>query len=532
MLSDNMQHRGRFDSSIRSVLFQVAGTNKSGSQRVSDSKQPNVLIIMSDEHRPSVAGFAGDEVAETPNLDALASDGIAFANAHCAFPLCSPSRVAFLTGKHPHKTGAFTNYDYLKSDVATFAHAFAVAGYETVLAGRMHFQGPDQRHGFNQRIIGDLGKSAYRAMFDDGAPPPSSPELVGAYGDLHDAAGQNVTGLTKSGVGATGIHAYDKEVARCAVEFVEQRPETADPFLLVVGFALPHPPYVAPAAEYARFAGRVPPPLPASPDPHPADADHRVSSGSAGMPDDDPAIDRVRTAYYAQCSMLDENIGRVLSALDNSTFGEDTIVVYTSDHGDQLGDRGMWWKNTFYQSSVGVPLVMRWTGRITPTKVPQNVSLVDVGPTLLDLAGIEPLPEASGHSFRCLIEGDPTLWADEVFAESRGLGQIGRYQRMVRRGRWKLSYFHGLEPQLFDMEDDPQELVDLAQDPRYASLRASLLRSILSDWDPEAIANGEDARWREMGLIDRWIRSSEIVEPDPPWSDETPENWVNTDPAV
>ena len=498
---------------------------------MSGSKQPNILIVMSDEHRPSVTGYAGDGVAETPNLDALAGEGLAFENAYCAFPLCSPSRVAFLTGKHPHKTGAFTNYDYLKSDVATFAHAFGAAGYETVLAGRMHFQGPDQRHGFHQRINGDLGKSAYRAMFDDGAPPPASPELVGAYGSLHDAAGQNVTGLTKSGVGVTGIHAYDKEVTRTAIDFIEQRPDDADPFLLVVGYALPHPPYVAPPEEYARFAGRVPPPLPAPQNPHPADADHRAASGSTGLPEGDPAIDRVRTAYYAQTAMLDENVGHLMEALDNSAFGENTIVVYTSDHGDQLGDRDMWWKNTFYDSSVGVPLLLRWTGQVAPAKVRQNVSLVDVGPTLLDLAGVEPLPDASGQSFRSLIDGDPTLWADEVFAETRGLGQIGRYQRMVRRGRWKLTYYHGLEPQLFDMEADPDELVDLAQDPEHASVRASLVAAVLSDWDPEALANAENARWREMGLVDRWVRGSEIIEPDPPWYDDTPENWVDTNPS-
>jgi len=212
--------------------------------------RPNFLVIMSDQHHAGIMGCAGDPVAHTPALDRLAADGVRFTNTYCPFPLCGPSRMAFMTCRHPYDIESWTNETQLGSDFPTFAHGLLAAGYETVLSGRMHFVGHDQRHGFARRLLGDVPESAYIA---------AGWKLQRVLGELVDTPGMALAGIVKSGPGRTGYHAYDEVVTRTTVEWLRERgrQQAAPPFLLTVGYAAPHCPLVAPPEDFARFADRI-----------------------------------------------------------------------------------------------------------------------------------------------------------------------------------------------------------------------------------------------------------------------------------
>ncbi|HEX2079262.1 MAG TPA: sulfatase-like hydrolase/transferase, partial [Longimicrobium sp.] len=279
--------------------------------------RPDLLVIMSDQHSPHVLGCAGDPVVRTPHLDRLAAAGVRFTTTYCPSPLCVPSRMAFLAGQTPSAIRVWTNACVLGSDVATFAHALGAAGYETVLCGRMHFQGPDQRHGFERRLVGDVIGGVI------GGRGPS-------FGHVPVAtAGMGQVSLEYAGPGRVSYHAYDAEVTRAAADFLRQRgaqPRTARrPFCLVVGFVLPHCPYIAPKPLYDYYSERVE--VPRVPHGyldrlHPA---IRVWREVRGVEEITPEqARRARAAYYGLVTLLDENVGQLLAALQEAGLAEHT----------------------------------------------------------------------------------------------------------------------------------------------------------------------------------------------------------------
>ena len=477
---------------------------------------------MSDQHHAGIMGCAGDPIAETPSLDRLASQGVRFSNAYCPFPLCGPSRMSFMTCRHPHEIGLWDNEGQLHSDIPTFAHSFLAAGYDTVLAGRMHFVGWDQRHGYAERIIGDVPESAYLA---------AGWKLRRVLGDLADTPGMGLTGLLKSGPGRTGYHAYDEAVTRATVAWLRKRGRGrgAKPFLLTVGYASPHCPFVAPPEDFERYRERITyADLPApGVHVHPANARRRRAFGT----DPAPPLDaqwRTRVAYYGLCSFLDRQVGAVLKALAETGMAGNTIVVYTSDHGEMLGEHGMWWKSTFYDGATRVPLLVSWPKRIRAGRSRmQNVSLMDVGTTLIALAGVEPLPGASGRSFRSLLKGHGGDWEDVAFAEYAESSSAVAC-RMVRSGRWKYNYYHGMRPELFDMKGDPGEMRDLSEDPHHRTLRQQLDALVLRNWNPVRVAECMRRCRSERALIGNWINVTKPPEPDPLWFSGALDNWVDS----
>ena len=326
-------------------------------------KSPNILLIMSDQHHAGLMSCAGDLIAETPNIDRLAQQGARFSNAYCTFPLCGPSRMSFMTCRHPHEICLWDNESQLNSDTPTFAHSFLSAGYDTVLSGRMHFVGWDQRHGYAQRLISDVPQSAHLA---------AGWKLRDFLGNLVDTPGMSLTGLLKSGPGRTGYHAYDEAVTHTTVEWLRQRglSKQDKPFLLTVGYAAPHCPFVAPPADFETYRRRIAYSDLPLPDEalHPANAVRRQKFGT----DPAPPVDaqwRSRVAYYGLCTFLDRQVGAVLSALKQTELETNTIVIYCSDHGEMLGEHGMWWKSTFYDGASRVPLIVAWPNQITAGKL-------------------------------------------------------------------------------------------------------------------------------------------------------------------
>ncbi len=483
--------------------------------------RPNILLIMSDQHHAGIMGCAGDGVAVTPNLDRLAGEGVRFSNAYCSFPLCGPSRMSFMTCRHPHEISLWDNESQLQSDIPTFAHSFLSAGYDTVLSGRMHFVGWDQRHGFVERIAADVPESAYLA---------AGWKLGHVLGSLVDTPGMSLPGILKSGPGRTAYHAYDEYVTRAAVGWLRKRGDerAGKPFLLTVGYASPHCPFVAPPEDFELFQKKISYsdlPLPDE-SLHPANAAKR----RAFQIDPPPPIDaqwRARVAYYGLCSFLDRQVGAVIDAMRRAGLEKDTIVVYCSDHGEALGEHGMWWKSTFYDGSCRVPLIISWPGRL-PAGImrPENVSLMDIGSTLLDLACLDPLPGASGRSLCGLMDHGPAGWDDTAFAEFAERGSPLAC-RMLRSGHWKYNYYRGMRPELFNLQDDPSEKNNLSGKPRYAAVEASLRELVLRDWNPEHVSKYMERRNSELSLIGKWVEAANPPEPDPLWFSSDPENWVD-----
>ncbi|HET6518967.1 MAG TPA: sulfatase-like hydrolase/transferase, partial [Geminicoccaceae bacterium] len=430
---------------------------------------PNLLFIFSDQHTQKVAGCYGDPIVETPNLDRLAARGVVFDNACTPSPLRTPARMSLLTGRYPSAQGCWTNGDVLPSDLPTYAHSLGAAGYRTTLVGRLHSIGPDQLRGFAERLVGDHGTSWIGGRAHG----------LGALDGTNDPYRVSVD---RSGPGRSSYEVKDRDVTAAALAHLDDLAAARGagdrrPFATVVGFILPHQPFVCAPEDYARHEGRVgPPDLPPPERERPYLRAWREHTGILDVPEETAV--RARTAYYGLVASMDRMIGRILDRLEANRLAEDTLVVYASDHGDQIGERGLWWKQTFYDESAKVPLILSWPGALPEgERRAQVVNLIDLTATMLDALGAPALPNAEGRSFLRVAKDGTTPWLDETFSEycTDGMSPwtlpTPVRQRMVRSGRWKLNYYHGHRPQLFDLEADPHETRDLAEDPAHATVR-------------------------------------------------------------
>ncbi len=440
--------------------------------------RPNMVIVMSDQHNKHVAGCYGDPVASTPSLDHLASTGVLFGNAYCPFPLCAPARAAFMTGREPSEIRVYDNPSVLGSDVPTFAHALGAGGYETVLCGRMHFNGPDQRHGFQRRIF---------------------PEVSGhAVGMLTDTNGFRRVSLEKSGPGKNHYLLYDEECVGEAVTWLRDRARGPGerPFCLVIGLVGPHCPFVCPPELFEKYFDAVSVPEYSEDDfrrMHPYHQRFRERSRIADATTHE--IRRTRAAYYGMVEFDDRLIEQVLETLNQSGLRGNTLVVYTTDHGEMAGEHGLWWKMSFYEGSAGVPLIVSFPGHIREgAREETPASLIDLAPTLTDLAGTDEIPGMSGRSLvpQLIGEGsDPARGVfSEMFINSRiwpEVGASGGPARMLRRGEWKCSYYHGERPELFNLAEDPDEMQDRSGSPEAKEILDSMTAEVLAGWDPEEL---------------------------------------------
>jgi choline-sulfatase len=455
--------------------------------------RPNVLLLMADQLTPGALPFHGHPLVQAPALAALAARSAVFDAAYCNFPICAPSRYSMLSGRLPHAIDAFDNASELASEVPTMAHYLGAAGYRTILAGKMHFVGPDQLHGFDERLTTDIYPADFLWVPDWSRGPGDRPTGVG-MGHVVDA-GPCVRNMQVD---------YDEEVEHVAVQklFDLARQPDRGPFFMTVSFTHPHPPFVAPREHWDRYdpAAIDDPAVPEIPydrlDPHSRWL--HLAHGQDRHTITPAHVRRARHAYYAMVSYVDEKIGRVLDALARAELARDTVVVFCADHGEMLGERGMWFKQTFYEGSVRVPLTLAWPGRIAASRMPGVCSLVDLLPTLLDVAAegadgvrVEPVEPLDGRSLWPAATGRGAAPDGEAIAEYSSEG-VCAPSRMVRRDRWKYVSTLGLPPMLFDLHDDPRELRDLAGERRVAEVERALRERLLRDWDPALV----DARVR------------------------------------
>jgi choline-sulfatase len=452
-----------------------------------------VLVLLTDQHSPHVAGCYGDDVVRTPTLDGLAADGMRFTNAYCPAPVCVPSRMSFVTSRYPSNTRVWNNQHLLSSSIPTWPQVMGTAGYETALVGRMHFEGPDLRHGFEHRPLGELSATY----------PGVGPTLWS--GDLSGTAGQHRRSVEVAGVGPTKYQWFDDRVTEAAVEYLEGQADADRPFAAVVGYLLPHCPFIAPRDLFEYYYDRVT--IPEQPTDQPDAIERFRADRDILEPLPEERIRVARAAYYAMTEYVDRRMGTVLEALDRAGLAEDTLVVYASDHGEMAGEHGCWWKSTYYEGSAGVPLIARLPGEVPAGSVSDAiVNLTDLGPTSVD-----------GQSIWPTMRGDhPGDWTDETFSEffeRRGVNP----SRMIRSGRYKL-WDHPLDPDLspalFDLEADPDEEHDLADDPEYADVRDRLLSRLHEDWNPEWVAERSTEKRADYAALETWGERVEPTHPD------------------
>ena len=467
------------------------------------ARRPNILLIMADQLSALATSAYGNRDVQTPNIQALADRGVVFQHSYCNFPLCAPSRASLVTGQLCSKIANYDNDCELPASVPTFLHHLRLAGYESLLSGKMHFVGPDQLHGFDRRLttdIYDADFSTLKSWEHSGDPPrimplPDDPESAARYKPgVHGMA----MPLKQAGPANWSQQLeYDEEVHYRAMEqlrvFGQRQGTSADrPWFLCVSFTHPHdPPYIT--EEYwNRYEGvdfARPARPPSGHDPHISDVWTNSYHGidAIGMTDED--VYRARRGYYAMTSYFDDKVGDLVNEVSRFGMDDDTIVMVTSDHGDMAGEHGMWFKRTVREWSARVPLIVSAPGRFPAgRRVEENVSLVDLYPSILALADVEipaDLPlSIDGHDFTPLLRGEPVSWPNEVIVENYGEGTI-RPVRAIVKDRYKYIYVHEQPAQLYDLNRDPDEWWNVAEDPRYADIAELLRARVFDGWDGE-----------------------------------------------
>ena len=451
----------------------------------------NMLVLMSDEHNAKILGCHGNEIVQTPNIDALAARGTRFSNAYCNSPVCIPARASFATGRYIHEIGYWDNADPYEGSMPSWHHRLRDAGHEAVSIGKLHFRSDDDDNGFSES---QLAMHVVEGLGDlMGLVREDLPVRKGAYKIARSA-----------GPGESEYTQYDRDITDAAVRWLEAAAarDPEKPWVLFVSWVCPHFPLTAPQ----RFFDLYPPedmPLPklyAKPDrpTHPYVRDYAGSFCYDDHFEDEAHVRKAVSSYYALCSFLDDNIGQVLGALEKVGLADDTNILYTSDHGDNLGSRGLWGKSTLYEEAAKVPMILAGPDLAAGVVRDAPVTHLDCYPAFLACVG-EPLseyerafPSSSLFDLAAGAEPDRT-----VLCEYHGMGSTtGAF--MIREGQYKYVYYVGYPPQLFDLAADPEELVDLGTDPAYAAIRETCEAKLRAVCDPEDVDRRAKARQAEQ----------------------------------
>ncbi|KIV95558.1 choline-sulfatase [Exophiala mesophila] len=460
-------------------------------------QKPNILFIMADQlAAPLLKMHNPNSRIKTPNLDSLAERSVVFDSAYCNSPLCAPSRMCLISGQLPSKIGSYDNASSISSDTPTYAHYLRAAGYETTLAGKMHFIG-DQLHGYENRLTADIypGDYGWAVNWDD---PDRRLEWY-----------HNSSSILQAGPCVrTNQLDYDEEVLYKSKQYIYDYARSGDdrrPFALTVSFTHPHDPYAIEDKYWDRYED-VEIDLPQvninkeDQDPHSKRLQHVCDLEDYQFTDEQ--IKRARRAYYGAVSYIDDNIGELLSVLKKCGLDDNTIIIFSGDHGDMLGERNLWYKMSYFENSVRVPMLISHPKQFTPHHVSQNVSTLDLMPTLVDLIGSKLVPGLPMDG-KSLI---PHLYGmgghDTVFAEYMGEGTVAPLM-MIRRGDWKYITCPIDPPQLFNLRNDPLEITNLTSstDPAIQSVFKAFEAEANAKWDFKAITADVLAQQRRRRLV-------------------------------
>ncbi|MBL8385922.1 MAG: choline-sulfatase [Burkholderiales bacterium] len=449
-------------------------------------RPPNILFIMADQLAAGVLAAYGHKLVRTPNLDRLAARGTVFENAYCPNPICASSRFAMMSGQYSSRIGAFDNASEFPAAVPTFAHYLRSLGYATCLSGKMHFVGPDQLHGFEERVTTDIYPSDFGWTADWARQvEPYAPSQM------------SMRGVVESGLCVRSLQMdYDDDVANQSVQWLydhARRPE-GNPFLLVSSFTHPHNPFTIsrkywdlyadddidmPAVPFIPFEKR---------DPWSQRYYRLIRQDEHHVTD--AHIRSARHAYYGMVSYVDDKVGMLLDTLEKIGALDNTVIIFTADHGEMLGERGMWYKFNPYEPSIKVPLIVSAPGAKAGHRVGANCGLVDLLPTLLDLATDGTPPElvdhCDGRSLTGWLHGQDASWSDEALIEFTSEG-VYAPAFILRKGRYKYVHCDGDPGMLFDMQADPRELTNLCADPAHAATARLFEDEIVARFAPATV---------------------------------------------
>ena len=454
-------------------------------------KPQNLLVIMSDEHSRKILGCYGNPIVQTPHLDALAKRGTLFTQAYTSSPICVPARAAFAVGKYVNQIGFWDNADPYDGSAQSWHHLLRERKHHVTSIGKLHFRSSDEDNGFSEEIL------PMHVVDKKG-------DLIGLLRDPLAERGHAKKLAATAGPGESTYTAYDRSIAAEAQIWLrEQAQKHSDkPWVLFVSFVAPHFPLTAPPDHYYRYADQnLPfPKLHQRPGSHshPYVRDYASCIDYGAYFEDDRHVQRALAAYYGLCSFLDEQIGKVLDALRATGLESNTRILYTSDHGDNLGARGLWGKSTLYEESAGCPMIVVGEGIPAGQTCDEPVGHVDVFPFLLEAVG-EPtndvMAERPGISLARVANGEKP--ARNLLIEYHATGSVaGAFA--IRHGKYKYTYYIAHPPELFDLEQDPEELHNLAADPQYADTVTECDRALRLICDPEAVERRAKARQAEI----------------------------------
>lgn len=445
--------------------------------------QPNILLIEADQLAAFVLSmYQSSGQAITPNLDALATNGIVFENAYSNSPLCCPSRASKFTGRLPSTHEVWGNGAELRSEIPTMMHFLRSSGYRCVVSGKCHFIGADQLHGFDKRLTTDMYPSGFDWTID------------WDWGAIH-REGTSTQKLGVSGLCKTNNQLlYDNEVQFRALEYLrhEALEEPKSPFFLHVSYTQPHEAYQSIPKYWDRYED-VDIELPSIPEdakPHITTEWLKIHHGIDQFPPDEHTVRLSRRAYYAMISHLDDYVGELVNELKHLGLYENTLIVFCSDHGDMMGERGMWFKRTFYEGSLQVPLIFHAPSIIQSGRRSECVTLADLCPTLAELGGAKATSDQFGSkdskSFLGLLTDSSRSRKDEAIAEYYGPGVLEPWLA-IRQGKWKYVWTRNQPDLLFDLSEDPNELNDLSGDPSAEKTKNELRARLIKRYDVEKV---------------------------------------------
>eukprot|EP00927_Polykrikos_kofoidii_P060181 TRINITY_DN55247_c0_g1_i1.p1 TRINITY_DN55247_c0_g1~~TRINITY_DN55247_c0_g1_i1.p1 ORF type:complete len:555 (-),score=92.42 TRINITY_DN55247_c0_g1_i1:123-1787(-) len=465
----------------------------------------NILLIQADQLAPHALSFHGNKVSKTPHLDGLMREAVVFSKAYCSSPICAPSRFSMLSGRLPTDIGAWDNAAEFSSEVPTLAHVLRARGYHTVLAGKMHFVGADQLHGFEERLTTDVypGDFGWTPNWDEEQTGKRNPLFFETFLSVAEADWVHSSmQLDFDEEVAFTVKRKLREMGRRTTASLHRGTECRErPFFMIASFTEPHDPYSAPKEFWDQYEGvdidmpKVPFIPRAERDPLSQRIYDCMDNGDFDITDE--RIVKARRAYYSMLSFIDSKIGELLATLENEGLRDDTLIVFTSDHGDMQGERGMWFKETYHERATRVPLFFHATPKLcakyglelSPGVVNSNVSLVDLMPTLVHLAcganWQDTMPSRSeGRSLMHKLaqpavnfdgEGEDTIYCEYTSEMVPG----GWF--MVKRGDLKLVCSDG-DPLLFDLAADPLEMVNVAKEGAYTVVLSQMMVLAQAKW--------------------------------------------------
>jgi choline-sulfatase len=485
-------------------------------------KRPNILFIMADQMAaPILPLHDAASPVQMPHLMKLAEQAVVFDSAYCNSPLCAPSRFTLVSGRLPSQIGAYDNAADFPADVPTYAHYLRRLGYRTALSGKMHFCGPDQLHGYEERLTSDIYPADYGWAVNWDEP------------DVRASWYHNMSSVLQAGpcVRSNQLD-FDEEVVFKARQYlydhVRLTPE--QPFCLTVSMTHPHDPYTIPREYWDRYEG-VDIPMPrqhieqSEQDPHSQRLLKVIDLWDKPLPED--KIRDARRAYFGACSYIDDNIGKLLGTLEECGLAEDTLIVFSGDHGDMLGERGLWYKMHWFEMSARVPLLVHAPKRFAAHRVSQSVSTLDLLPTLVELAGgqVEQGLELEGRSLLPHLKGEGGH--DEVLGEYMAEGTLSPLM-MIRRGPWKFVYSEDDPLLLFNLQHDPAERENLAGSADHQTLLAEFIAEARERWDISAIHAATLASQRRRRLVAEALSQGKLTSWDhQPWVDASQQYMRN-----